>query len=298
MYQRFGNDLRDAIATVGTLPFIGVYDVFSATIAAQHFDGVFISGFGFSASYYGLPDIGFNAWSDIVAFVSRVRTVLPQHHILVDIDDGFADTEVACHVVTLLESAGASGIILEDQARPRRCGHLAGKRSVPLNEFMEKLGRVLHTRQDLFVVARTDATERQEILRRVSAFDSTDADAILVDGLGDLSLLNDVRPLTGKPLVLNQIVGGKTSPLSLDELREAGISMGLFSIPCLAAAQQAITSVMARLQNRGVDSGVGGVTLQECNQLLESNLVRRDAGKTPFTAGTTYDVTTCGHGRH
>jgi len=49
-----------------------------------------------------------------VAFVQRVRAVLPDHHLLVDIDDGYGDTEVACHVVSLLESAGASGVILED----------------------------------------------------------------------------------------------------------------------------------------------------------------------------------------
>ena len=85
------------------LSFIGVYDVFSASIAAKYYDGVFISGFGFAASYYGLPDIGFIAWSDILAFVQRVRTVIPQHHLLVDIDDGYADPEVACHVVSSID---------------------------------------------------------------------------------------------------------------------------------------------------------------------------------------------------
>lgn len=74
-------------------PFIGVYDVFSASIAAKYYDGIFISGFGFAASHYGLPDIGFIAWSDIVAFVQRVRTILPHHYLLVDIDDGYVDSE-------------------------------------------------------------------------------------------------------------------------------------------------------------------------------------------------------------
>ena len=63
------------------IQFIGVYDVFSAGVAAQHFDGIFISGFGFAASHYGLPDIGFISWSDIVDFVRRVRAILPTHHI-------------------------------------------------------------------------------------------------------------------------------------------------------------------------------------------------------------------------
>jgi 2-methylisocitrate lyase-like PEP mutase family enzyme len=54
-------------------PFVGIYDVFSASIAARHFDGLFVSGFGFAASSYGLPDVGFVAWPDIVSFVERLR---------------------------------------------------------------------------------------------------------------------------------------------------------------------------------------------------------------------------------
>src|SRR3972149_2064783 len=59
--------------TEGVFPLIGVYDVFSATIAANHFDGIFLSGFGFAASFYGLPDIGFLPWPEVVAFAQRVR---------------------------------------------------------------------------------------------------------------------------------------------------------------------------------------------------------------------------------
>jgi len=277
MYRSPGNAFRAAIAESRIIPVIGVYDVFSATLAAQQFDAVFISGFGFSASYYGLPDIGFNAWSDIVAFVQRVRTVLPRHGILVDIDDGFADTEVACHVVSLLESAWASGIILEDQTRPRRCGHLGGKRILPLDEYLDKLRRVLEVRKDMVVVARTDASSNQEILRRVKAFSVTDADAILVDGIGDQTLLEEIRSVTQKPLVFNQIVGGKSPPLSLDALQQAGVRLALFSIPCLVAAQQAITDALGQLKALGrLDASVGGVSLQECNKLLDSNLRRRD----------------------
>src|SRR5438552_3592716 len=107
--------LREQLFNSEQLSFLGVYDVFSASIAARYSKHLFLSGFGFAASHYGLPDIGFIAWSDMVDFVHRVRTVLPQHRLLVDIDDGYGDAEVACHVVSQLERAGASGIVLEDQ---------------------------------------------------------------------------------------------------------------------------------------------------------------------------------------
>ncbi len=71
-----------------------------------------------------------------MAFAQRVRTILPSHHIVVDIDDGYCDTEVACHVVTMLENIGASGVILEDQQRPRKCGHYAGKQLQEAGVFL------------------------------------------------------------------------------------------------------------------------------------------------------------------
>ncbi|MGH3512058.1 MAG: isocitrate lyase/PEP mutase family protein [Pseudonocardiaceae bacterium] len=145
-------------------PLIGVFDMLSASLAVQHYDGKFVSGFGFAASYYGLPDIGFIAWPDMVNFVQRLRVASPQQHLLVDIDDGYVDPEVACHVAKHLERIGASGVILEDQKRPRRCGHVEGKQILALEEYLEKLNLVLETREDLLVVARTDATEESDKL--------------------------------------------------------------------------------------------------------------------------------------
>src|ERR1700693_2762337 len=146
---------RQIIAAGDMMPFIGVYDAFSASVAARYSPGLFVRGFGFAASYYGLPDIGFIAWTDIVAFVQRLRTILPNHHLLVDIDDGYCDTEIACHVVTVLEGLGAWGVVLEDQKRPRKCGHFDGKQILDLDDYLVKLRRVLEVRNKLFVVART-----------------------------------------------------------------------------------------------------------------------------------------------
>lgn len=261
------------------VPFIGVYDVFSASIAARYYKGIFISGFGFAASHYGLPDIGFIAWSDIVAFVQRVRTVLPQHFILVDIDDGYADTDVACHVVSLLEKIGASGVVIEDQKRPRRCGHFDGKQLMELDEFLEKLEKVLATRSEMFVIARTDASDVDEIILRAKAFAEAGADAVLVDALRDLSLVRRLRDKVDKPLVFNQIAGGKSPPCNLRELRDVGVSIVIYSTPCLFAAQGAIENAMKALrENNGLllSTERGGVDVKSCTALLNENLGKRD----------------------
>jgi 2-methylisocitrate lyase-like PEP mutase family enzyme len=130
----YGDALRDEVHNDNITPLIGIFDMYSASVAAQHYGGMFVSGFGFAASYYGLPDIGFIAWPDMVGFVQRLRLAFPQQHLLVDIDDGYVDPEVACHVVEHLERIGASGVILEEQTRPRRCGHITGKQIVPIEE--------------------------------------------------------------------------------------------------------------------------------------------------------------------
>ncbi|MEU4744816.1 isocitrate lyase/PEP mutase family protein [Actinosynnema sp. NPDC023658] len=270
-----GKALREVVAAPGTTPLIGVFDMLSASVAARHYDGLFVSGFGFAASHYGLPDIGFIAWPDVVGFVQRLRLALPRQHLLVDIDDGYVDPEVACQVVRALEQVGASGVILEDQRRPRRCGHVEGKRVLPLEQYLEKLDLVLGARSDLVVVARTDATDEAEMLRRATAFAATDADAVLVDGLPSVEVLRRLRrAVPDKPLVFNQIAGGRSPKLSLAELAELGVDVTIYSTPCLFAAHAAMEEAVVDLKRRDGVLPDGPIGVAESQALLEHNISR------------------------
>ena len=271
-----GVRLRDSMAATRILPFIGVYDVFSATVAARHFDSLFVSGFGFAASHYGLPDIGFITWTDIVAFVQRIRTVLPTHNLLVDIDDGYCDPEVACHVVSVLEAAGASGVVLEDQKRPRRCGHFEGKQIMELDEYIAKLKAVLATRRDMVVIARTDSSDLDDIARRVTAFAEAGADAVLVDGLKSLDTVRELSKRVDRPFCFNQIAGGKSPACTQSELSEAGVSLVIYSTPCLFAAQTAIEDAMTTLKAKDGTLAGSKVGVRDCTSVLNDNLARRD----------------------
>lgn len=272
MQTGFGARMRTAVSS-GIVPFIGVYDVFSASLAARHFDAVFISGFSFAASHYGMPDVGFIAWPDIVGFVQRVRTIVPHAHVLVDIDDGYCDTEVACHVVRQLEGIGVSGVVLEDQRRPRRCGHLDGKQILELEEYLPKLERVLEARHDMFVVARTDASEPAEVLRRVRAFEQAGADGVLADGIRDFELLRRIRAAVDCPIGFNQIAGGKSPACSLSELGELGVGIAIYSTPTLFAAADAIEGALKELRAQdGRLPGPPAMTVKSCNALLQQNL--------------------------
>ena len=257
------------------VPFIGIYDLFSARLAASRFDTLFVSGFGLSASSYGLPDVGFMAWSDLLTFVHRLRHAFPHHHLLVDLDDGFGDATMAAHVAHAVERAGASGIVLEDQRRPRRCGHLHGKEILPLEEYLDKLRAVLEARDHLFVVARTDATDREEILRRVQAFEEAGCDAVLADGLDDLELLAAIRESVTCPVVANVIGGGRVPPCDRETLGRLGLNLLLYSTPCLFAAQRAIELQLSSLVEGRLplsESLSHGVSLQSCQEVLKDSL--------------------------
>lgn len=276
-----GSRLRRDVLTEPITPLIGVYDMFSASVAARHYDGLFVSGFGFAASHYGLPDIGFIAWPDMISFVQRLRLAFPNHHLLVDIDDGYVDPEVACHVIEHLEAIEASGVIIEDQKRPRRCGHVDGKQILPLGEYLEKLEKVLQTRDELVVVARTDATEETEILRRAEALAATDADVVLIDGVRGAAWIRKVRAVVGdKPLLFNQIAGGKSPRFSLSDLEELGVGVAIYSTPCLFAAQTAMDQALTRLREDDGRLPEESIGVADCLELLERNLSRHH-GKRP-----------------
>src|ERR1700712_3360328 len=274
----YGDALRTEVQNEGTTPLIGIFDMYSASLAAKHYGGMFVSGFGFAASYYGLPDIGFIAWPDMVSFVQRLRLAFPQQHLLVDIDDGYVDPEVACHVVENLERIGASGVILEDQQRPRRCGHVSGKQILPIEQYLEKLNRVLQTRTELVVVARTDATEEHEILRRAEILAATDADVLLVDGVRSVEWIRKVRSVVGgQPLLFKQIAGGLSPRLSLTELEDLGINVAIYSTPCLFAAHTAMAHALVELRandGRLAEVKSDDVGVATSIALLEENISR------------------------
>jgi 2-methylisocitrate lyase-like PEP mutase family enzyme len=270
-----GNRLKQAMATENVVPFIGVYDVFSASLAGKQFNNLFVSGFSFAASHYGLPDVGFITWTDILDFVQRLNTVLPTHNLLVDIDDGYCDPEVACHVVSVLEKAGAAGVVLEDQKRPRRCGHFEGKQIMELEEYLAKLRAVLATRRDMVVIARTDTSDPDDMVRRVLAFADAGADAVLIDGLSNLDVVHEVSKRVNRPFAFNQLAGGKSPAYTQSELKEAGVSLIIYSTPCLFAAQSAIEAAMVDLKANDGKLSDKSIGVSVCNDVLKENLARR-----------------------
>jgi len=266
--ERAGHAFRRRIETGALLPLIGIYDIFSARLAAERFEGVFCSGFSFAASAYGLPDIGYVTWHDMLDFSTKVRHVIPDTHVLVDIDDGFGDEVVAANVVGNLERNGLSAVMMEDQKRPRKCGHFEGKEVLPVGEYLIKLKNVLAARESIFVIARTDATDPKEGLRRAVQYAEAGADGIMVEAIHDLSVVRELAREVSCPIMVNQLHGGKSPNWSQPEMADAGVSIAIYSTPCLFAAQHAITKYLDEMvETKGLPPD-GTASLDDCNKLL------------------------------
>jgi 2-methylisocitrate lyase-like PEP mutase family enzyme len=247
--DRLRQRLKDPEKTKATLPFVGVFDVFSASLAAKKWEAVFCSGYCFSASYYGLPDAGFITWSDMADWVARLRLLLPDTHIAVDIDDGYGHDKLVEMVIRRMELSGASAVILEDQRRPKKCGHLPGKEVVPIDEYVKKLKAALRARESLFIVARTDASTLEEGIRRVTTYAKLGVDCVMVEGITDLAHIGVIRAAVpaGVHVLVNMVEGGRTPTVTMHELAKLGAQLALFSMPMLFAAHAAMEYALNRL---------------------------------------------------
>src|SRR5437588_6910992 len=134
----------------------------NASIARQveraGFDAVYISGAGLANCTAGLPDIGLLTLTEVAMLAGFIaKTVkIPA---IVDGDTGFGGAENAARTIYELESAGLAGCHLEDQEFPKRCGHLAGKSIVDVEEMVAKIKAAVAARRDpdFMIIARTDA---------------------------------------------------------------------------------------------------------------------------------------------
>jgi 2-methylisocitrate lyase-like PEP mutase family enzyme len=213
----------------------GCYDAFTALLIEQAgFACAYLSGASVAFTRLGRPDIGLTTLTEVADVVGNIRdrVALP---LIVDGDDGFGNAINVQRTVRLFERRGASAIQLEDQAAPKRCGHLAGKRLVGTAEMVGKLRAALDARQsaDTVIVARTDAVAVEGLaagLDRAEAYLAAGADVLFVEALQDRDQLAEAgRRFGGRvPLLANMVEGGRTPLLPLPELAALGFRLAIY----------------------------------------------------------------------
>jgi len=219
---------RELLEKPGVICTMGAHDTLTAVMIEQvGFESVFISGFGASASLYGLPDLNFVSLNEMVAATRRMahRVSIP---VLADADTGHGDLHNAMHCVAEFEGTGAAGIILEDQIFPKRCGHFGGKEVISSEEMVIKIKAAVRARNDpdFVIVARTDAREPNgldDAIDRVNRYCDAGADIAFVEAPLSVEELEEICRRVEYPKLANMLVFGKT-PMPMTTRSDANCS--------------------------------------------------------------------------
>jgi 2-methylisocitrate lyase-like PEP mutase family enzyme len=213
----------------------GVYDALTALIAEQAgFEAVYLSGGAVAYSQLGRSDIGLTTASETANVLARIsdRIKVP---IIVDGDNGYGNALNTQRTVRDFERAGAAVIQLEDQAFPKRCGHLENKVLIPAAEMCGKLKAALDARHsaETLIMARTDALAVEGLdaaLDRAEAYLQCGVDILFVEALRTADQMDIAcgRFASRVPMLANMVEGGKTPVQSVDELGERGFRIVIF----------------------------------------------------------------------
>ncbi|MDJ1177275.1 oxaloacetate decarboxylase [Roseofilum sp. BLCC_M91] len=279
-----GHQLRHLLDQPGTLILPGVYDCLGAKLAAQvGFEAVFTSGFGISASTLGLPDYGLLTATETLQSVGKMAQSI-SIPLVADLDTGYGNPLNVIRTVTEALRWGVSGIILEDQVWPKKCGHFEGKQVISAAEQVEKIKAAVHGRGEsgLVIVGRTDARAPlglDEAIRRGRLYAEAGADIVFIEApqsWQELVSISEAFAGTGVYLFANLIEGGKTPCLSRSQLEELGFKVGVYALSGLFAATQAMRECFQRLRAEGTTGRTPeDLSFPEFEQIIEVDRYRQ-----------------------
>lgn len=251
-----GDDLRARLGSGEPVLMPGVWDALSVRLAAEAgFDTVFLSGYCVSGTQLGLPDFGYLTQPEMAEVARRVCSASTETMVIVDGDTGYGNPLNVIRTVAMWEAAGATGIFLEDQVWPKRCGHMAGKQVVPAEEWLAKLRAAVDHRSHLHVTARTDARAAvglDEAIDRARAAIDVGVDAVFVEAPESIEELERIAAaLPGVVRVANMVETGKTPLLTPAELHDLGFDLVVSPLSGLFSATKALRDTLALLRAKG-----------------------------------------------
>jgi 2-methylisocitrate lyase-like PEP mutase family enzyme len=236
----------------------GCYDAMSAKVLEQAgFPAVYMTGYGTSLALLGLPDAGLATMSEMHLNARYIANAVGVP-VIADADNGYGNAVNVMRTVREYVQTGVAGIHIEDQAIPKRCGHVAGRRVIPIEEAVGKYRAAAAVRADLdpdfVVIARTDARgahggSLDEAIRRANAYLEAGADLAFVEGPTSLEEIARVcREVRGR-IFYNQT--GVSPRLTPAQMRELGIAITILPGAMLRVALQALWDFAAALRDEG-----------------------------------------------
>jgi 2-methylisocitrate lyase-like PEP mutase family enzyme len=252
------NLLRAKLAAGDFFLAPGMQDMMAARLAREYgFDVVYGSGYWLTASCYGLPDAGLATYTQMLERMTTLKRTVGDTAVIADADTGYGGLLNVHHTVRGYEAAGIAAIQLEDQEFPKRCGHMEGKRVIPLEDMVAKIRVACDARQSadgMLVIARTDAIAVEGFdaaLRRAEAYGEAGADILFVEAPRTEEQMRTLCRSSERPMLANMVEGGKTPVLSADELRDIGYAGAIFPASTALAANAAMDRMLRQLKERG-----------------------------------------------
>jgi 2-methylisocitrate lyase-like PEP mutase family enzyme len=242
--------LRELLASGELIVAPGVFDGISAHLTARlGFAAGYLTGAGVAASGFGLPDIGLVTQTEMAERARMLTRVLGDVPLIADADTGYGAPLNVIRTVAEYEAAGVAAIQLEDQAFPKKCGHLPDKELISTSEFAAKLAaaRDARTDPDLVIIARTDARAPLGLdaaIERARTYAGAGADVIFVEAPQGIDEIERIAAEVSAPLLINLVIGGLTPIESAGRLRDLGYAIAIQpSVPLAAAAFAMLTSL-------------------------------------------------------
>lgn len=250
-----GADLRALIEAPEITILPGVHDTLSALVAQScGAKAIASGGYSATASLLGRPDSSQLSLTELGDYYARIvdRVEIPM---LADGDTGFGNVTNVARTVKVLERAGVGGFFIEDQVFPKRCGHMAGKAIISIEEMVGKLKAALDARQgDTMIMARTDAIATdgfQAALDRMALYHEIGADILFVEAPTNLDQLRQIPRVLNGPCMVNQIDGGVTPILSAAEAERMGYAAAAMPVTATHAVMKVLQAFYGDLLANG-----------------------------------------------
>ena len=251
----------------------GVFDMISTLIATKmNFPALYVTGYGVSASYMGLPDAGLMTFTDMETQLRKIVKAT-EKPIIADADTGYGGLLNVQHTVKAYENLGVSAIQIEDQEYPKKCGHTPGRRVIPTCDMVRKIKVAVDTRtkDDFLIIARTDSRTGlgiEEALSRAVAFEEAGADIIFVEAPETESEMKKVNEVINKPTLANMVSGGKTPIFSSTKLADMGYSVAIHPALGFLAMGKALKTAFTRLDATGNVEGLPLENFDEFSRVM------------------------------
>jgi 2-methylisocitrate lyase-like PEP mutase family enzyme len=256
--------MRELIASPKLCVSPGVYDGYSARVAeAMGFATVSTSGAAIANARLGVPEeTGILSLMENVEACRQIARAV-SIPIMSDADTGYGNAVTVRYTVQYFEEAGVVGVNLEDQATPKRCGHLAGIELIDALEMAKKIESAVDARKDArFIInARTDAIRVEGFdgaLRRAKMYAAAGADMIYPEGVRDEDEIHRMVEEVGIPISINMGFGirrrASNLPISFSRLEELGVARASVPRFLTAAAIKGMINAIAVL-NETIASG-------------------------------------------